>query len=233
MIGWLIIFDNNLDMKLRQKFNDGDFARIKNAVKTAEDKISGEIVPVIVESSGSYSVANFKSALVFSLTGFLAMIILDRYVIDDASHTLYYDPMFIFSVVLLSGALGFLVPNFSSKVKRFLLSQNEMDDCTRQRAENAFLEEEVFNTRHRTGIMLFISFFEHEVIIMADRGISKVVEQKEWDKMVAELISHIRGGKIVDGVEAGIHRCGEILLEKGFIKTEDDINELRDDLRID
>jgi putative membrane protein len=67
---------------------------------------------------------------------------------------------------------------------------------------------------------------------MADRGISKVVEQREWDKIVAELVSHIRSGKIVEGVEAGIRRCGEILLEKGFQKTADDINELRDDLRI-
>jgi putative membrane protein len=219
-------------MNLRQRFNESDLARIKSAVKVAEDKISGEIVPVIVERSGLYAIANYKSCVVFATIGFLVMIILDRYVITDASHTLYYDPMFIFSVVLASGAMGYALPNFLPSLKRFFLKQNLLDECTRQRAENAFLEEEVFNTRHRTGIMIFISFFEHEVIIMADRGISKVVEQKEWDKMVGELISHIRQGKVLEGIEAGIHRCGEILLEKGFTKTEDDINELRDDLRI-
>ncbi len=67
---------------------------------------------------------------------------------------------------------------------------------------------------------------------MADRGISKVVEQKEWDKMVAELIKNIREEKIIEGLESAIKRCGEILLEKGFHKTEDDVNELHDDLRI-
>ena len=105
-------------------------------------------------------------------------------------------------------------------------------NALRQSAENAFLEEEIFNTRHRTGIMIFISFFEHEVIVMADRGISKVVEQQEWDKIVADLVSHIRAGNIVGGLEAGIKRCGEILLEKGFKKSDDDVNELRDDLRL-
>jgi putative membrane protein len=80
--------------------------------------------------------------------------------------------------------------------------------------------------------MIFISFFEHEVIVMADRGISKVVEQKQWDKIVADLIMHIRNGKIVEGLEEGIKQCGEILLEKGFAKTQDDVNELRDDLRV-
>jgi putative membrane protein len=219
-------------MRLRQTFNDNDLARIKNAVKIAEDKISGEIVPVIVEQSGNYAVANYKSAIVFAMTAFLGMIVLDRYIITDSSLTLYYDPMFIFSVVLLTGTVGYIFPNFLPGLKRFFLRQNQLDECTRQRAENAFLEEEVFNTRHRTGIMIFISFFEHEVIIMADRGISKVVDQKEWDNMVAELIAHIRQDKIVDGIEAGITRCGEILLERGFTKTQDDINELRDDLRI-
>src|SRR5688572_26560669 len=115
-------------MKLRQKFNDSDFARIKNAVKVAEDKISGEIVPVIVERSGLYPVANYKSCLLFSAVGFLTMIALDRYVINDASHTLYYDPMFIFSIVVLSGAIGYILPNFSAPLKRFFVRQNVLDE---------------------------------------------------------------------------------------------------------
>jgi putative membrane protein len=40
-------------------------------------------------------------------------------------------------------------------------------------------------------------------------------------------------GKVVDGIEAAILRCGEILFEKGFLKTADDVNELKDDLRIE
>ena len=67
---------------------------------------------------------------------------------------------------------------------------------------------------------------------MADKGISKVVEQKEWDKMVAILTDHIRKNQIVEGLEIALKRCGEILLEKGFVKTADDENELHDDLRI-
>ena len=81
--------------------------------------------------------------------------------------------------------------------------------------------------------MIFVSFFEREIIVMADRGISKVVEQKEWDKMVRMIVENVRKGKIIEGMEIAIKRCGEILLEKGFIQTPDDINELRDDLRVE
>jgi len=220
-------------MNLKQRFTENDLQRIKSAVKDAEQKISGEIVPVIVEKSGYYSIANYKGSLIGASLAFLLMIVLDRYVIPDTSATLYYDPVFIFFVVILGGVIGSLMPNFFPSMMRVLVNQRHFDHATKQRAENAFLEEEVFNTRHRTGIMIFISFFEREVIVMADRGISKVVDQKQWDKIVADLIGNIRMGKIVEGLEGAIKRCGEILLEKGFLITADDVNELRDDLRID
>lgn len=219
-------------MKLRKKFSDEDLQRIKAAVREAEMKISGEIVPVIVERSGTYNIANYKGSLISGTVFFILMIILDRYIIEDASHTLYYDPLFIFTVVMIGAALGALIPNLIPSVKRWLATREYMDETCRQSAENAFLEEEIFNTRHRTGIMIFISFFEHEVIVMADRGISKVVEQQEWDNIVSQLTAHIRAGRTVEGIEAGVKRCGDILLEKGFQKSPDDINELRDDLRI-
>jgi putative membrane protein len=222
-------------MTFKQQFSESDLQRIKAAVKDAEDKISGEIVPVIVEKSGYYNIASYKGAIIAAALGFIFMIILDRYVLInlDSGNTLYYDPVFIFIVVILCGVIGSILPNFSKPLLRLLVSQKHLDHATSQRAENAFLEEEVFNTRQRTGIMIFISFFEHEVIVMADRGISKVVEQKVWDKIVADLVQSIRAGKIVEGLEASIKRCGEILLEKGFHKAEDDTNELDDDLRIE
>jgi putative membrane protein len=220
-------------MKLKKQFTEQDLARIKAAVNAAEHRISGEVVPVIVERSGFYTIANYKASIIFAAMAFVFMIILDRYIINaNASNTLYYDPVFIFVVVAFAGVIGAVLPNFIDPLKRLLITQEQLDQSTRVRAENAFLEEEVFNTKQRTGIMIFISFFEHEVIVMADKGITKVVEQKEWDRIVAGLVANIREGRIVDGLESAIKRCGEILLEKGFTKTDDDTNELGDDLRI-
>jgi putative membrane protein len=216
-------------MSIQSRFSQQDLERIKAAVRTAEDKISGEIVPVFVERSGTYSIAVYRGFLLLAGLAFLAIIVFDRYIPALA----IYDPLLIFLSITLVGFIGAGATTFIEPLKRLLMSQSHMDKVTRQRAENAFLEEEVFNTRHRTGIMLFISFFEHEVIVMADRGISKVVEQKEWDKMVRAITETVRLGKVTEGIEAAILRCGEILLEKGFLKTVDDVNELRDDLRME
>ena len=215
-------------MSIQKRFTDQDFERIKAAVKEAESKISGEIVPVFVERSGFYTIANYRAAMIVASFFFLIIILLDRYMPSLA----VYDPLFIFLAVALGGILGAAIPHFIQPAKRWFINQKHLDEATRKKAENAFLQEEIFNTRHRTGIMIFVSFFEREVIVMADRGISKVVEQKEWDKMVRGIVEHIRKGKITEGIEAAIKRCGEVLLEKGFRQDPDDVNELRDDLRI-
>jgi putative membrane protein len=216
-------------MSLQKRFSTQDLERIKAAVHQAEGKISGEIVPVFVEKSGFYSVANYRAAGITGASVFLLVIFFDRYMPALA----IYDPLLIFLLVVMFSLIGALISNYVDFVKRIFIPQQHFDRATRQRAETAFLQEEVFNTRHRTGIMIFISFFEREVMVIADRGISKVVEQKEWDKMVQGIIQNIRMGKVVDGIEVAILRCGEILLEKGFLKTVDDVNELKDDLRIE
>jgi len=216
-------------MTIQERFSPAELERIKNAVKTAESKISGEIVPVFVEKSSHYTIANYRAALIGAAAVFFLIVIFDRYVPALA----VYDPVLIFVLVMLGGFVGALKSHFINPVKRLMLSQSYMDQATRKRAQTAFLEEEVFNTRQRTGIMIFISFFEHEVIVMADKGISKVVEQKEWDAIVRKIIENVKQGKITDGIEAAILRCGEILLEKGFVITPDDVNELSDDLRME
>lgn len=216
-------------LSLRKKFSSTDLERIKTAVREAEAGISGEIVPVIVTKSGYYTIANYKGSLIAATASLFLLVLFSRFVpaLDNL------DLLLIFLIVLLMGVVGGVVPNFSNDIKRMLITQRHMDHATKQKAENAFLEQEVFNTRHRTGIMIFVSFFENEVIVMGDRGISKVVEQKAWDKIVNNLTEKIRKGKIVEGMELAIKSCGEILLEKGFKKTGDDVNELSDDLRIE
>jgi putative membrane protein len=216
-------------MSIQKRFTEPELEKIKQAVREAEKKISGEIVPVFVEKSGYYSIANHRAGFMGAALVFLVVILFDRYVPARA----IYDPLVIFLLCVLAGLTASLIANYIVPVKRLFLNQAYLNEATRKRAESAFLQEEVFNTRHRTGIMIFVSFFEREVIVMADRGISKVVEQKEWDKMVRGITDNIKVGKVTDGIVAAIIRSGEILLEKGFVKTSDDINELRDDLRIE
>ena len=215
-------------MSLQNRFTQQELDRIKAAVKQAESKISGEIVPVFIERSASYSIASYRAAIFFAAIAFLTIIVIDTYFPAYA----IYDPFWIFIITAAAGIIGAALAGYVDPIKKLFLHKIYLDQATARRAQSAFLSEEVFNTRQRTGIMIFISFFEHKVMVIADTGISKVVAQQEWDMLVQNIINNIRQGKLVEGIEGAVLRCGEILLEKGFVISPDDVNELSDDLRL-
>ena len=104
-------------MSLQRRFSSEDLARIKAAVFEGESKISGEIVPVFVESSGRYTIANYRGGLIAAVSAFLTIIFLDRYVPAYA----IYDPLIILIVFLVAGILGGLVSHFILPLKRLLI----------------------------------------------------------------------------------------------------------------
>ncbi len=118
-------------MNLKQRLNEKDLERIKAAVKNAEEKISGEIVPVLVERSGDYLIALYKGSLIGAAFTFVSMVVLDRFVINDAVNTLFYDPVFILLIVILGGVLGAVTPSppkqsFENKLIMLLQSEAAM-----------------------------------------------------------------------------------------------------------
>src|SRR5689334_4116936 len=108
-------------MSLKTRFSKEDLERIKVAVFDAESKISGEIVPVFVESSGRYTIANYRGAMIASISTFLTIIFLDRY----APQFAIYDPLIILIVFLVAGILGAFLTNFFIPIKRLLVTQQQ------------------------------------------------------------------------------------------------------------
>src|ERR1700754_2288212 len=137
-------------MSLQSRFSSEELSRIKAAVFEAESKISGEIVPVFVESSGRYTIANYRGGLIAAISTFLTIIFLDRYAPVQYA---IYDPLTILITFLAAGIVGGGLAHYILPIKRLLINQADLDASTRVRAERAFLEQEVFNTRERTGIL--------------------------------------------------------------------------------
>jgi putative membrane protein len=96
----------------------------------------------------------------------------------------------------------------------------------------AFVEEEVFATRDRTGILLFISLLEHRIEVLGDTGINEKVDTDEWVDVVLHIREGIRQGKLAEGLVEAIGMCGKLLERGGVTLREDDINELPDKVRL-
>jgi putative membrane protein len=104
---------------MEKQFTTEELDRIKAAV-------SGEIVPVVVQRSGFYSIANYRGALGMAVITFLTIVMVDRYSVNWA----ILDPLLIFLMVILGGVFGAFVTHFSPTIKRQLLSQVHIDQAT-------------------------------------------------------------------------------------------------------
>jgi putative membrane protein len=85
----------------------------------------------------------------------------------------------------------------------------------RARAHRALLEQfvlrRVAHTKHRTGVLIFVSLAERYARILADEGIAQKVNAAEWQAAVDALVSHMREGRIASGFTAAIERCAAVV----------------------
>jgi putative membrane protein len=201
------------------KFSDTDKKRIEEAVKQAESKTSGEIVPMCLANSDFYPAAHYRSAFVFS------------FIIATA---FYYkwgtslDSMWFFSIIIIGMILGYFAA-YLPFVKKIFLIKKETAEEVYQRALQAFLENNLHNTRDRTGILIMISVLEKRIEVLADIGINDKATSETWNNLVSNLTTQITNKKITDGLVEAITTCGNIL-EEHFPIKHDDTNELSNKL---
>jgi putative membrane protein len=93
------------------------------------------------------------------------------------------------------------------------------------------MESGVYDTRDRTGILIFISALEHRVELLADKGINEKIPGEKWDSIVHHIVNGIKSGALVKHLTESISRCGELLAEHYPIQP-DDVNELKDDMAV-
>lgn len=208
-------------------FSQSDLERIAEAVQHAESITSGEVVPCIVLRSDPYEESVWKGGLLSALLVLAGLVMLHRF-----SGWWWSLSLTEFALAAVVGSVfGMIVAQFVPTVGRFLAGKTMLHHRVAQRAAGVFLEEEVFRTRERTGILVFVSLFEHEVVVIGDSGINAKVRQEEWDDIVQAVVVGIQTGKPVDGLVEGIRLCGELLQKHGFAPSASDSNELPDTLR--
>lgn len=100
----------------------------------------------------------------------------------------------------------------SATLRRALLPDALVEQRVAARARRCFAEEGLVRTRGRTGILIFVALLERRVVVLGDEGIDRVLDAGEtWQQVVDLATAGLRAGRIVEGLEAAVRRCGEIL----------------------
>lgn len=207
--------------QIQQRFSDEELARIAEAARRAEERTSGEIVACLVSRVDDYDEAAWKGAALGALAAAAAA---------GAAHWAggFWGGAALWTALpAAAGAVaGYLLAHLVPAIERRLIPAESLDRRVRLRADSAFLEEEVFDTRDRTGILIFVALFEHRALILADSGIHRKVEAGEWERLVTRLVDGIRAGRTVDALVETIGRCGDLLERHGVARRADDTDEL-------
>jgi putative membrane protein len=219
-----MFFDKEYTMN--KIFKVEELEKIKMAVEEAEKETSAEIVPVFFESSGAFRDTFWKSGILFAT--FFSFIFLIYYHYSIGIWGL--SPQIFFLLQMAFGLLGVIAVFIFPSWKRLLIDRHDLKKRIRDISYRVFLEEEVFNTKERTGMLLFMSFFEREAVVLGDVGINGVVSQEIWEGILKELTEGMKKGNKTEAIVHCIHSMGNLL--KQYPIRSNDINELKNDLRI-
>lgn len=193
---------------------------VESQIRSSERKTSVEFVPVWNETSSSYSDVTWIATLgvlVFCLA------LADSLPADDLPRWMDWAAaggvsILVRSVLMIPAVLRWVIP---PSVK-----QSRVADA----AERAFLEHQIFNTRARTGVLIYVSELEHAVYVLADKGLTTAVSPQEWTDLGAMLASdfgaNTPGTKFIEAIQTLEHR-----LSKDFPPHPDSPNELPDHVR--
>ncbi len=94
----------------------------------------------------------------------------------------------------------------------------------RQRALELFGRLGIWDTERNNGVLIYLLMSEHDVEIIADRGIASRVSSDEWEVVCRVMEQHFREGRFPEGAVAGIEGVGA-LLARHFPNDGGDRNE--------
>lgn len=97
----------------------------------------------------------------------------------------------------------------------------------RERALEVFGLLRVWDTEENAGVLVYLLLADHDVEIVADRGIDRRVPPGAWQAICARMEAVFREGRFVDGVLVGIDEIGALLAQH-FPHTGSTRNELPD-----
>ncbi len=212
-------------MRIETFFSSADREAIQAATTAAEQKTAGELVVFVTERCDPHPEVAWKGSLVGGLLGALcASVAIWRFGGWGAPDHLWM--LIGFQLGLLA---GWIASRFDAIARR-LIGEEALDSRVDGRAAEAFLDEQVFATRERTGVLIFVALFEHRVQVLADEGIDERVAEAAWDEISSDLALGIRRGTPAAALIHAVERCAA-LLEAHGVQGADQENQLSDEPR--
>ena len=178
--------------------------RLRGQVAEAEARTVGEIGVVVLERSDRHPAAPWIGAVVFTALASFATV-----------HLLVALPLP--AVVLVQLVFGFGMHRLvraSRDLQRRFVSNQRAAEMAEEQAIQEFHSLGLRETVARTGVLLFVSLLERQVVVLADEGIASEVEPDVWVEVDAAILAGAKRGALEDGLARGVSLVGSILADR-------------------
>ena len=210
---------------------------VSEAVAAAEAQTAGEIVTVLADSSDGYTdvALLWAAGAAFTAMSLFAAFPLPFLEAWDAAFG-GWDHQWttgeLASMVIALGLVKFLgvwLIQQWQPLKWLLVPGPVKTMRVHAQAVRQFKVGADRRTTGRTGVLIYLSMAEHRAEIVADEAIAARVSAEVWGEAMADMLAHIRKGRVAEGLAAGVRDVGHVLAEH-FPRGAEDVNELPDRL---
>jgi len=219
-----------------QVLSETDRQRICQAVANAEAMTSSEIVPVVATSSGRYDRAEDIVGLWFAALAFsAAWYFWPRHLPETGSWgggSQWLDLTVYLGSLVVGFLAGAILASSVGWLRRLFTPRAMQRDEVHNRARQVFFDSRVHHTQSRSGLLIFLSLYEHQAVILADSAITAKLQPADLETLCQQLTGALHEGlPLADALCRTITAAGQLLAMIASRETND-VNELPDALVI-
>jgi putative membrane protein len=206
---------------MKHTLNDEERKQLDQRIAEEEKHTGAQIVLAVIDRGDAYAELPWKAfAMGASIAGLLVLVMNLLWPLTSES------PAVLLTIVMiLAAGAGFaLLAVFVSDFARLFLHGHRAEIETRQYAESLFLSRQMFATRERKAVLLLISIFERQVIVLPDTGLARKLNQEATEMIIKHMLLYLKTGQTARALEAGLKKMGEII--SGDMQPEASVNEL-------
>ena len=207
--------------------------RIQETVAQAEANTSCEIVPVVATASGRYDRA--EDVLGLWLATIAAILVWTLYpraaeeTGDWAGMSFDTGLVALVASIVVAFLVGAVLGSQIGWLRRLFTPSDQMKDEVAARARQAFFDRRVHHTSGATGLLIYVSLFEHRAAILADQEVLEKLGQAKLDELCNQLTGALHDRHPTEAICAVIESAGQQL--GGVLpRAEGAANELPDAL---
>jgi len=214
-------------------FNEEQRKQVEQAVVEAEAKTSCEVVPVVAAASGRYDRAEDMIGLWLAvLAAITVWLIFPRQSSESGSWggmPLYVGLLTMVAGVVVTFVAGAVAGSRIGWLRRLFTPRGQMLEEVSARAREIFFDQRVHHTSGATGMLIYVSLFEHMAVVLGDQEVLDKLGQTSLDGLCQRLTEGLHQGDPADAICSVIAEAGK-QLSGPLPRAEGDVNELQDTL---